>query len=88
MAPLRVRWRVRCITGWSGVRCAGWLGKLENMAGWVNERAVDASRGLYEMNWPSPMDSVVLLGGGTRVAGANQCGVAISGVKTAACGGN
>jgi hypothetical protein len=51
-------------------------------------RAVDASRGLYEMNWPSPMDSVVLLGGGTRIAGSNQYGVATSGVKTGACGGN
>jgi hypothetical protein len=51
-------------------------------------RAVDASRGLYEMNWPSPVDSVVLLGGGTRISGANQYGVAISGVKTGACGGN
>jgi hypothetical protein len=50
--------------------------------------AVVASRGLYEMNWPSPVDSVVLLGGGTRIAGANQYGVAISGVKTGACGGN
>jgi TIR domain len=51
-------------------------------------RAVDASRGLYEMNWPAPVDSVVLLGGGTRVAGANQYGVATSGVKTGVCGGN
>jgi hypothetical protein len=51
-------------------------------------RAVDASRGLYEMNWPAPVDSVVLLGGGTRVAGGNQYGVATSGVKTGVCGGN
>jgi hypothetical protein len=51
-------------------------------------RAVDASRGLYEMNWPAPVDNVVLLGGGTRVAGANQYGVATSGVKTGVCGGN
>src|SRR6202167_3531576 len=51
-------------------------------------RAVDASRGLYEMNSPAPVDSVVLLGGGTRVAGANQYGVATSGVKTGVCGGN
>jgi len=51
-------------------------------------RAADASRGLYEMNWPSPTDSVVLLGGGTRIAGANQYGVATGGVKTGACGGN
>ena len=45
-------------------------------------RAVDASRELYEMNWPGPVDSVVLLGGGMRMQGANQYGVAISGVKT------
>jgi TIR domain len=51
-------------------------------------RAVDASRGLYEMNWPSPTDSVVLLGGGTRIAGSNQYGVATGGVKTGACAGN
>ena len=51
-------------------------------------RAVDAARGIYEMNWPSPVDSVVLLGGGTRISGANQYGVATSGVKTGACGGN
>ncbi|MGA7839268.1 MAG: toll/interleukin-1 receptor domain-containing protein [Candidatus Acidiferrales bacterium] len=51
-------------------------------------RAVDASRGLYEMNWPSPVDNVVLLGGGTRIAGSNQYGVATSGVKTGSCGGN
>jgi hypothetical protein len=51
-------------------------------------RAVDASRGLYEMNWPSPTDSVVLLGGGTRIQGSNQYGVATGGVKTGACGGN
>ena len=51
-------------------------------------RAVDASRGIYEMTWPSPVDSITLLGGGTRVSGANQYGVAISGVKTGSCGGN
>jgi hypothetical protein len=51
-------------------------------------REVDASRGLYEMNWPAPVDSVVLLGGGTRISGANQYGVATGGVKTGVCGGN
>jgi TIR domain len=50
-------------------------------------RAVDLSRGLYEMYWPAPVDSVLLLGGGTRISGKNQYGVAISGVKTGACGG-
>jgi TIR domain len=51
-------------------------------------RAVDASRGIYEMNWPSPVDNVVLLAGGTRVSGANQYGVSTGGVKTGVCGGN
>jgi hypothetical protein len=51
-------------------------------------RSVDTSRGIYEMTWPSPTDSVTLLAGGTRISGANQYGVAISGVKTGACGGN
>lgn len=51
-------------------------------------RAVDASRGLYEMNWPSPVDNVVLLAGGTRISGANQYGVSTGGVKTGPCGGN
>jgi TIR domain len=51
-------------------------------------RSVDASRGIYEMTWPSPVDSVTLLAGSTRISGANQYGVAISGLKTAACGGN
>jgi TIR domain len=51
-------------------------------------RTVDALHGLYEMYWPAPVDSVLLLGGGTRISGKNQYGVAISGVKTGACGGN
>jgi hypothetical protein len=51
-------------------------------------RSVDTSRGVYEMTWPSPVDSVTLLAGGTRISGANQYGVAISGVKNGSCGGN
>ncbi|MGA7622975.1 MAG: toll/interleukin-1 receptor domain-containing protein [Candidatus Acidiferrales bacterium] len=51
-------------------------------------RAVDASRGIYEMTWPKPVDSVTLTSGGTRIAGSNQYGVAISGVKTGVCGGS
>lgn len=51
-------------------------------------RAVDASRGLYEMNWPSPVDNVVLMAGGTRISGANQYGVSTGGVKTGTCSGN
>ncbi len=51
-------------------------------------RATDSSRRIYELTWPKPMDSVTLQAGGTRVSGENQYGVAISGVKTGACGGN
>ena len=51
-------------------------------------RAVNAAAGLYEMTWPKPVDSVTLSAGGTRIAGANQYGVAVSGVKTGVCGGS
>lgn len=51
-------------------------------------RAINAAAGLYEMTWPKPVDTVTLLAGGTRIAGANQYGVAVSGVKTGACGGS
>jgi hypothetical protein len=50
-------------------------------------RAVDASRGIYALTWPNPVDSVTL-SGGSRIAGANQYGVAISGVRTEPCSEN
>jgi hypothetical protein len=46
--------------------------------------ATDASRGIYEMFWPAPVDSVTLVGG-TRFSGVNQYGVGFSAVKTGAC---
>jgi TIR domain len=49
-------------------------------------RAVDASRGIYEMTWPKPVDSVTLKGG--HISGSNQYGVAISGVQTGVTCGN
>jgi hypothetical protein len=51
-------------------------------------RAINAAAGLYEMTWPKPVDSVTLMAGGTRIVGANQYGIAMSGVKTGACGGS
>jgi hypothetical protein len=91
------------ITGSRVAGSAGLAGTWQWANGWVvnvspngtftsgsfrgNWHAVDASRGLYEMNWPSPMDSVTLFGG-TRFAGGNQYGVATSGMKTGSCGGN
>jgi hypothetical protein len=34
------------------------------------------------------VDTVTLMAGGTRIVGANQYGIAISGVKTGVCGGS
>jgi hypothetical protein len=51
-------------------------------------RAVNAVQRTYEMTWPSPVDSITLLAGGTRISGSNQYGVAISGVKTGPCSGD
>jgi TIR domain len=50
-------------------------------------QAVDPSRGIYTLTWPGPVDSVTLSADGSRVSGANQYGVAISGTRTQPCGG-
>jgi hypothetical protein len=50
-------------------------------------QATDTSRGMYTLTWPNPVDSVTL-SGGSRISGANQYGVAISGVRTEPCGEN
>jgi hypothetical protein len=50
-------------------------------------QAIDASRGIYALTWPGPVDSVTL-SGGSRVSGANQYGVAISGTRTEPCSEN
>ena len=50
-------------------------------------RATDASRGMYSMTWPAPVDSVTLSADGQTVSGANQYGVAISGTRTEPCPG-
>jgi hypothetical protein len=49
---------------------------------------VDASRGIFALTWPSPVDSVALSADRSRVSGTNQYGVAISGERTTPCGGN
>jgi TIR domain len=48
-------------------------------------QAIDASRGIYTLTWPNPVDSVTLLPDGSRVSGANQYGIAISGARTQPC---
>jgi hypothetical protein len=45
----------------------------------------DASRDVYTLTWPNPVDSVTLSADNARVDGMNQYGVAISGVRTAPC---
>jgi hypothetical protein len=45
--------------------------------GW---RAIAASRGIYALTWPNPVDSLTLSADGSRLYGANQYGVPISGV--------
>jgi hypothetical protein len=53
-----------------------------------NWRATDAVRGIYTLTWPSPVDSVTLSADGSHISGANQYGVAISGVRTEPCSEN
>jgi hypothetical protein len=48
-------------------------------------RTIDASRGTFTVTWPGPIDSITLDGSGAHVVGANQYGVAISGVRTEPC---
>ena len=45
-----------------------------------NWREVDASRGIYTLTWPNPVDSVTLSPDSSRISGVNQYGVPISGV--------
>ena len=48
-------------------------------------KAIDAARGIYALTWPNPVDSVSLSADGSRISGANQYGVEISGVRTEPC---
>jgi TIR domain len=48
-------------------------------------KTIDASRGTYTMTWPGPIDTIAIDPSGTHVTGANQYGVAISGVRTEPC---
>jgi len=50
-------------------------------------QTVDASRGIYTLTWPDPVDSVTLSADGQTISGANQYGVATSGTRTEPCPG-
>ncbi len=47
--------------------------------------AVDPAKGIYTLTWPSPVDTLKLTADGTRLAGVDQYGIVISGVKTHPC---
>ena len=51
-------------------------------------RTVDASRGIYTLTWPDPVDSVTLSDDGQTISGENQYGVATSGTRTEPCTAN
>jgi hypothetical protein len=51
-------------------------------------RTNDAAGGIYALTWPEPVDSVTLSADGSRISGANQYGVPISGVRTEPCSAN
>lgn len=50
-------------------------------------RGVNAALGTYALTWPGPIDSVTLSADGSKVAGANQYGVTITGTRTRPCPG-
>lgn len=50
-------------------------------------QTVDASRGIYTLTWPDPVDGVTLSADGQTISGANQYGVATSGTRTEPCPG-
>jgi hypothetical protein len=48
-------------------------------------QTVDAARGVYSLTWPPLIDSVTLSADAQQINGANQYGVAISGMRTEPC---
>jgi len=48
-------------------------------------QTVDASRGIYTLTWPDPVDSVTLSADDQTIAGKNQYGVATSGTRVEPC---
>jgi len=51
-------------------------------------QTVDASRGIYTLTWPDPVDSVTLSADDQTISGANQYGVATSGTRVEPCNVN
>ena len=51
-------------------------------------QTVDASRGIYTLTWPAPVDSVTLSADDQTISGANQYGVATSGTRVEPCNVN
>jgi hypothetical protein len=51
-------------------------------------QGTDPSRGIYTLTWPSPVDNLKLTADGSRLAGVDQYGIVISGVRTQPCAEN
>jgi hypothetical protein len=51
-------------------------------------QTVDASRGMYTLTWPDPVDSVTLSADDQTISGANQYDVATSGTRVEPCNVN
>ncbi len=51
-------------------------------------QGIDPSKGIYTLTWPSPVDNLKLTADGSRLAGVDQYGIVISGVKTQPCSEN
>jgi hypothetical protein len=51
-------------------------------------QGTDPSRGIYTLTWPSPVDNLKLTADGTRLAGVDQYGIVVTGVKTQPCSEN
>ena len=51
-------------------------------------QTVDASRGIYTLTWPDPVDSVTLSADDQTISGGNQYGVATSGTRVEPCNVN
>jgi hypothetical protein len=51
-------------------------------------QAISASQGTYTITWQSPVDSLTLVAGGSRLIGKSNYGVAVSGIRTEPCDQN
>jgi hypothetical protein len=51
-------------------------------------QAISAAQRTYTITWQSPVDSLTLVAGGSRLIGKSNYGVAVSGIRTEPCDQN